>query len=912
MPATPTPTPLAAEDDLTRRLLRLPRVASLAFLVLMLGAVALLIGHGRALNNVIAELSEMNTDNMIWFISQSEVEVALLQYEIKGLLNTPGRGEPGGITRALPGPVPMPLALPDAAPAPIPDRAAADLAFDVVYSRLDMLRGPMLGLDPAADTDLIAEVERVRGLVLGLADRFDDTTLTPEQLATAVLPVLDRVREDLRSTNLSLLRLFAERGADRRNVLRDMVSQFSGLAILLVVTLSGILLVIGDLYRDLGRKTRAAARTGATLRKTIAAARDAVILTDASGRITDMNPAAEATFGHPKAVAIGQPVDRLLALRAQPGATAPECVVGRADWSLLVARHRNGHDVAVELTVAGEADAPDAWHRDRIMILRDVSERIAVESTLRSARDAAERNAEARARFLAVMSHEMRTPLQGLIAALELLGRGPLSAEQRRHLGIAQHSSRAALQQVEDLLDLARREEGAPPPSVPFDPGSEAQMIVARAVPLAAARGSRIALDLRMKAAGLINGPQRCFEQALGNLVSNAVKFTRDGTISVTLTTTDLPDGRILLAVAVEDDGVGIAPEDQSRIFDDFETLDDSLTRPAEGTGLGLGIALRAVQRMGGNLSVDSAPGRGSRFEFTARLNRATAEIPANHAPPAAASRPLEVLLAEDNDVNRALLAEMIGRMGHRVSTATNGEEAANHAARRAFDAIIMDVSMPVCDGLEALRRIRAVEGPSQHAPALGLTAHAQPEALARFRAAGMDPVLTKPVRMEELAVRIAALAKPPHDPLVDRAAVADTCALLTPDKHETLIGRFETETAALIDRLHTLDGEERHRALHSAAGSAALVGAARLHRILGAASHATETEPVAEIDTGLLRDTLAQGCRALRAEIAACRTGAFAAAPGVLDGSPPASVSPASDPLSSGIGAQMGKQGAG
>jgi signal transduction histidine kinase/DNA-binding NarL/FixJ family response regulator len=551
-----------------------------------------------------------------------------------------------------------------------------------------------------------------------------------------------------------------------------------------------------------------------------------------------------------------------------------------------VARHRDGREFPVEAIAIAERDnegVPVVF-----AFVRDISERLSVEAALRRARDTAERNAEARSRFVAVVSHEMRTPLHGLTAALDLMARGRLSREQRRFLSIAQGCTQTALNQVEDLLDLTRREgDAGGEPEVVFDPATVCVALVEQSRPLARARGNRISLVVPEAPLGDVLGLRRAFERALGNLLSNAIKFTEGGEIAVRLSRLpgmrDMPEGAVRLRVEVEDQGIGIAAEHQSRIFDDFETLDDGLTRRAGGSGLGLGIARRAVRAMGGEIKLSSAPGRGSLFRFTIPMLPVPHGIAADPRQGDRASAPLCVLLVEDNPVNRTLMVESLQRLGHSAEIALDGRQGVAMAELRAFDLIVMDIGMPEIDGLTASRMIRDGAGLSRRAPILAITAHALPQHSAELRAAGITRLLTKPVRLDAFGAAIADLVLPPDDPLLDRAVLADTRSILGGPAHDRLMAQFASEVAAILGDLAQRRPEPADvaAAAHRLAGSAAVMGALRLRRLLIAVETAAQGGPgplTERID--LAAATLALTMAAMQAEAAALSDSAEQATP--------------------------------
>jgi CheY-like chemotaxis protein len=366
------------------------------------------------------------------------------------------------------------------------------------------------------------------------------------------------------------------------------------------------------------------------------------------------------------------------------------------------------------------------------------------------------------------MSHEMRTPLNGLLGSLELLEQGALDHGQRRHLATLRSSGELLLQHVNDVLDISRLDAAAysfvrdaVDPAALLDEVAESQR--ARA----AEGGNRIELVLPPEPGRpALLGDPRSLRQALLNLLGNAIKFTRNGRITLAFTTGAETEEGLAVEFRVTDTGPGIPPRDHARIFEDFVTLDASYGRQAEGTGLGLPITRRLVTAMGGEIGVDSRPGHGSSFWFRLSLpldRSRPAPAPEVAAPAtdaalsAPSGPPLHLLMIEDNEVNRAILRAFLGKLGHAVDEAQDGAEGIRLAALRRYDLILTDISMPHVSGVEATRAIRAGQGASRDVPIVAVTAHALPDELAAFRAAGIDGVLTKPIRLRTLAETIAA-----------------------------------------------------------------------------------------------------------------------------------------------------------
>ncbi len=772
-----------------------------AFVVgLAILAIATLIALARTLSAEVDQMREARSDNRTWLVSQLEVDLARLEAALRHV----SAGGPR-------------------------DEAAKRL--DILISRTTLLDAAALRLD--GDDEGMALVAAVDDGAARLAAVIDAWPPQPGPVEVdAALDAALSLWPAVRGLSLAVLARAVALERAERDSARGQLGRLVSLAVLLVILLSGVVLVVADLYRDLMRRAQIARRIGSNLEKTIEAARDAVVVCDAGGRIRSFNAAAERMFGMTRSRAIGADAAALLLRQADPGGiaafAAPE--VPGAAGALVTGQRADGTAFPLEVSRVTDTDTDGlAVH---FVTLRDVSDRLAAEADLRAARDAALESAEMRARFVAVMSHELRTPLNGVIAAIDLMGKSPIPAAQRRLLGLAGTSAQTALRLIEDLLDLHRHEgTGVAEQPAVFDPAGVLREAVAVSRGPAEQRGNRLILDLPDPPAvpGSVQGLPRSFERAALNLVSNAVKFTRDGTITVGLRA-DPPDpsGRIRLTVTVADTGPGIAPEHHARVFDDFETLD---TSPAAGSGLGLGIARRAVRAMGGVLTLDSAPGRGAVFRFTALVDPAAAPAPCGQTACAAdlpAAPPMSILLAEDNAINRYLMQEMLRRLGHSVVAVADGQAAVAAAAAQLFDALVVDLAMTGLDGLRMIGAVRAGGGPSRHAPALIVTAQVAPLPPLPPSGEPRIAVAAKPLRLAALERALARLVAPPDDPLLDRAVIEDARHLLGAPQQAALFARFAADLEEELMRDDLSDA-----ARHSAAGAAAILGARRLHRLL-------------------------------------------------------------------------------
>jgi len=413
-----------------------------------------------------------------------------------------------------------------------------------------------------------------------------------------------------------------------------------------------------------------------------------------------------------------------------------------------------------------------------IMLARSLSERDHLmqslrqsEEQLRLAKEAAEDANEAKSRFLASISHELRTPMNAILGMTELALGEELPPGARDSLQTVKDSADMLLLLLNEILDFSRIEAGKfsldPRPFVLRATINETlKALSVKAVE----KGLELTCRVMPDVPDCLMGDSVRLRQVLVNLLGNAIKFTDRGTVSLEVDTNWASDAEVELQFVVEDTGVGIAREDQERIFAPFAQAGACATGSRGGTGLGLPIAASIVEMMGGRIALESEPDRGSTFSFTTKFGRTAATpLPQRPAAPVvqvAAARPLRVLLAEDTPANQKLVVRILAKRGHEVQVAENGAKAVDLAQSQAFDVVLMDVQMPVLDGFQATIAIRGLQQQTnRRVPIIAMTAYAMKGDQERCLAAGMDAYLSKPISSRELVEVVERLADESQTP---------------------------------------------------------------------------------------------------------------------------------------------------
>lgn len=506
------------------------------------------------------------------------------------------------------------------------------------------------------------------------------------------------------------------------------------------------------------------------LEAAVARANDVVIIadsevTDDGPSIVYVNDAFERVFGYTREEVIGRGTRILRGPDTDPETVARlfssfrDTVPMRTE---IVHYTKSGEGRWMDIDTVPVFDAAGR-HTHWLGVSRDITGRKRSEEALRIARDEAEEANRLKSEFLANMSHEIRTPLNGVLGMSQLLARTQLDARQQKMINTVQSSGRALLSIINDILDISKIEAGLMllEPE-PVEVISVCEQAVSAVTATAQEKGLALSMKVAKAVPRTILADRRRLGQVLINLLGNAVKFTEKGAVSLNVSL----KGRTSIRFEVADTGPGISPEQERLIFDRFRQVDASFSRAHEGAGLGLALCKEFASLMGGDITVESAPGKGARFRLDVPLtaiDEAGRPAPAKPSAKRGGKRPqaLSVLLAEDNATNRETLVMFLQELGFgEPVSAVDGKAAMDLALTRDFDLVIMDISMPVMSGLDAIKAIRASKGRRAGVPILALTAHASAQDRDQCLQAGANEYLAKPVDLEALRGALSRLTQ--------------------------------------------------------------------------------------------------------------------------------------------------------
>ena len=534
--------------------------------------------------------------------------------------------------------------------------------------------------------------------------------------------------------------------------------------------------------------------------------------------------------------------------------------------------------------------------------VQDVTSRKEVEDSLAAATAEAKAANDAKSRFLSIMSHEIRTPMNGVAGALNLIETERLEPEDAEMIDLARRSADRLRIVLNDVLDYTRIESGRLDleDSV-FDPRGFVQEAVAFWRAAASEKGLAIAWSVDVMVPERLTGDAGRLRQIVDNLISNAIKFTDQGRVDVAMSVT-MPAGASaaterqadqVVRIAVRDTGPGIADDDRHRVFAEFSQLQGPASNIQGGSGLGLAICRRLCALMGGRIDFTSNFGRGTIFvvEIPLRVADAGTAVPSSRrasTQDADQNLPqnLRVLVAEDNPTNQIVIGQTLRRLGCTVDLVGNGQEAVSAVAARPYDLVVMDVSMPVLDGIEATRLIRSRHDPTL--PIIGYTAHAMLEERRRFLAAGMSEVVPKPVSPKDLSAAIRSVLRdrptadhrPPSEPAGSDAPPEDDGPVFDPEVTEMLAQSLTPSTFAEVARQFAIDVSSNiaaveqafetndhaalDRAAHTLAGVAATLGARSLETQARAVHRLCQQAQIDQIDAAAIGRLRAAADRAL------------------------------------------------
>ena len=578
----------------------------------------------------------------------------------------------------------------------------------------------------------------------------------------------------------------------------------------------------------------------------------AVHLTGVDGRLSLVNKAWEEITGLRAEQAVGRPLEEVFPaetakfpLFSAPGAHLPVTIEQYGDFQ---GERRHFH--TVKFPLYDEAGALEAVGSISVEVTRLTRAKEALRESARTS-EAANR---AKTELLANMSHELRTPISAILGLAELSHHIGVPEKTAGHLNLIAQSARALLNIVDDVLDLSAMESGAfVLDKEPFVLATVLDHVLSPILSACKDKGLSLALDIPADLPAKLLGDAGRLRQVLSHLLSNAVKFTAQGSITFQVTKSSSAPGQVRLHFTVRDTGIGVPQKDAQRIFESFRQGDASFSKAFQGAGLGLALCRDLAVLMGGEVWLDSTPGQGSAFHFTATFAAVVKKIaPAKPQAPKLGPPPegARVLVAEDNPINSHVFQEFLQSQGHYVQVASGGKQALERLAAEPFDLVFMDVQMPGMDGLEAVRRIRKGEcGPEcTELPVIALTGYAMPGDRERFLHAGMTGYLAKPVHLSSLIDMLSLYA-----PNAGAGSSAQTQVIQ--EAYRPLILDFvrfvQERSGQLSQALARGDIDQAAKAAHDIKGTSMAFGAkavnalgAQLERALGAGGADTPPAP--------------------------------------------------------------------
>ena len=744
-------------------------------------------------------------------------------------------------------------ALEAARTAPPEDRADAleelRLRYDIYYSRIYNYRSSNLFEFSANSEKLdqsLNDLERHLEESVSIIDLPDDQLYQKIQI---LLEMSLNARQAVRDFSLLGVSSFLSASENRRNELANTLSGLGLTIAFMVVVLTFTVILLYRQYQNVHESHRQLELSSIRMQTIVDTSLDAIMVTDGNGFILDYNPAAKRIFGYEKSFVLGKHMFDLIVPPYHRKvhyeklmhyfATGESMIIGKGRIEMQVMR-KSGVVFPCEVSAS---IAQTASEKIVVCHFRDITQRNQTERELRDARDKAQEGERTRAEMLAIMSHEMRTPLNGVMGAVSLMAGTDITERQKQYLNAISTSASLLLHHVNDVLELARLDaKVGEAEKKPFNLKNLIYSLVDSQVPNARSNGNKIVLKDYPTDYEWVIGDQVRLQQILLNFIGNATKFTKDGSITLEAVPMEHKD---MFEIRVIDTGMGISEENLNKIFDEFVAIDSSYGRQNEGTGLGLSITRRLAESLGGEVGATSELGAGSTFWVRLPLPQYNGPEPDQ----AIVNKPLDerfdrgsevlrILVVEDNEVNRMVLTEMLKRLGHSVQTAADGASGVRYALKERFDLIFMDVSMPGMDGLEATIRIRQAYSGSHDAQICAITAHSAREDLERMTRVGMDVVLTKPFTQDQLFEILANAHPSLHVPKYDGfrgEALDDVILNLGHKRTSEFVHEYHEDMTQLVSNLPLSDLPDKAtiNEIHRLAGSSAVLGAIDLTEAL-------------------------------------------------------------------------------
>jgi PAS domain S-box-containing protein len=798
---------------------------------------------GRGVVDDLKRLQSASSDNVQWMLSQVEVEyhafVSTLNYR-----ESDGTSDLGAIREK----------------------------YDVLYSRVDTLHSSPMFQGLAQDPTYLKSLTILRGFVFQVLPLIDSDD---ESLRAGIGNLWEQttaIRWDVRALSVSGLSHFARESDLRRSEMAQTLLNLALVSTVLFAALTALSFYLLLANRKSQMRGIMLAQANARMNTVLSTSLDAIIVTKSNGELLEFNRAAEHIFQRQLDDVKGKLVEDIIvppSLRQAHRDGIQRLNSGVERWILGKDRvqtegiRADGEVFPMELTLQSAS-----YGTEEILIgfIRDISQRVSDEKELIEARDRALAGEKAKADFLKLMSHEIRTPLNGILGNLSLLDHSDLANEQRRFVRNMKISGDVLLGHVDSVLDIAMLEAGKLAiVNEPMQISALLQDLVAGQSGSANSQN----IDIDWKWVGTprdwIISDVRRLHQLLLNLVGNALKFTDQGQVMIEAEVDRTPVGDIsqkhIIEFRVVDTGIGIPENDIDRLFEDFQTSGASSGRMTGGTGLGLGIAKRMAEAMGGNIAVKSVVGEGSTFAVQLPISVVDSPVLDPRSRAQTDNRPgLDILVVEDNEINLEVIQNMLQGDGHNVSFAPNGLLGVKKAQEQRYDFIFMDISMPVMDGIQATSLIRDGDGLSTDAPIIAVSANVMPQDRDRFLEVGMNAYISKPLTLEKLRREISAFRnghvdKSEHHNVENPIQVhlTDMRANLGEEVFPMLLERMLSESDALVQDL--CQSGKRQTALpelpelaaqiHKTAGSAAVFGATDFRQRLLDLEKAAKSEDV-------------------------------------------------------------------